>query len=355
MIFFVASAWLLKLNQTELVQACQAMLRAALRHVNMTDSGKLMGFCPLYVGMSVKVTQKLLPPDVVQEATGEVLEIGFHEEERFAMPRATQSPVQCPHASHACWKRGWAKLDMLPRWVEVRLHGSNVDFTGTRRPGVFVMEPTNADWDFRCQGTRVINHPNNPKPVVQKARKTVISMRSTQLPVAPAGVGTFNNLQGKTAKDEVGAPCGHCIDLKLLDQNADSWAHYYMILGRATSLSTTLLLNFPTVAGSDEYDWSLFEQGPPEHVQHVFAALESRYRQTRRRVAESQAALQIFPAFDALPELRRGAAGLYEYNPGDWHDAVQARPSKRKSDAVSQALRERLERRAMEPARRRQR
>ena len=36
--------------------------------------------------MQVKVTHKLAPPHVVQEATGEVLAIGFHEQESFGLP-----------------------------------------------------------------------------------------------------------------------------------------------------------------------------------------------------------------------------------------------------------------------------
>ena len=65
------------------------------------------------------------------------------------------------------------------------------------------MEPSNSDWDFKYQAKRIINHPNS-KPVVQKTPRTTVAMKSSQLPLAPAGVGTYYNFQGKTAKDELG-------------------------------------------------------------------------------------------------------------------------------------------------------
>ena len=58
----------------------------------MTDTGKLAGLCALYPGMKIKVTMKILPPEVVQESTGEVLTIGFHEKEQFGLPTRQQDP-----------------------------------------------------------------------------------------------------------------------------------------------------------------------------------------------------------------------------------------------------------------------
>ena len=330
----------------------QDMLRAALRHVNMTDTGKLSGFCSLFIGMPVKVTHKLLPPDVVQEATGEILRIGFHEEEKFGFPTKFQKPGEMPHPAHPCWKRGWVKLDLLPRWVEVRLHGSNVDYTGTKRPGVYLVEPTNADWELPYQASKVINHPNE-KPVRRQGTRFKIGIRSTQVPLAPAGVGTYNNMQGKSAKDEVSVPMGHTIDLKLLDSNDNKWLHYYMILGRATSLATTLLLNFPE--DDNGPDWSVFESGPPEYLTRVFAELQNRYSSTVKLVTERQVALKIFPPFSSLPSQRRCAmSGRIEYKPREWDAACQSF-TKRGPDAIAQNLRQRLDRRGEEPQRKKRR
>ena len=103
------------------------------------------------------------------------------------------------------------KLDYLPRWVEIRVHGSAVaavDYTGTGRPGVFVLEPTNAERLCNIRQRNLSNHPNAARPVLMNGAKLFVPLRSTQIPLAPAGIGTFNNAQGKTARDEEGTPTG---------------------------------------------------------------------------------------------------------------------------------------------------
>lgn len=329
-------------------------MRAALLHVNMTDTAKLAGFCPLFVGMQVKLTHKVAPPKLVQEATGEVLAVGFHESEAFGLPNQMQRPGALPHEGHPCWKKGWVKLDFLPRWIEIRFHDNSIDYTGTQRPGVYLLEPMNGDWELRYQAVKLINHPNE-RVVRRKGPRTNVALRSSQLPVAPAGVGTYNNMQGKTARDEFGVPACHTVDLKLLDSNEDKWLHYYMVLGRATSLATTLLLNFPE-SEDGQPDWSIFESGPPEYMTHVFAELNRRYSLAAKAVAEHSSALKIFPPFSCIPTQKRSTPPAlgFLYDPADWDSAI-ARPCKRKPGAATQNLRERLEMRVDEPPRRRRR
>ena len=52
----------------------------------MIETAKLMGICGFYFGMSFQVTHKVMPPDIVQEATAEFVDVGFHEEGLFGMP-----------------------------------------------------------------------------------------------------------------------------------------------------------------------------------------------------------------------------------------------------------------------------
>jgi hypothetical protein len=130
--------------------------------------------------MQNKITQKVLVPDIVQEASAEILNIGFHEEECFGMPRRSGVPGAWPPVSHPCWQRGWVQLDRLPRWIEIRMHGESGIYTQTRRPGVYNLEPKNAGWDFKYQAKRFINRPN-VKPVVQEAASTIVKMVSSQL------------------------------------------------------------------------------------------------------------------------------------------------------------------------------
>lgn len=216
-----------------------------------------------------------------------------------------------------------------------------------------MLEPSKAEWEFKYQPTKIINHPNE-KPVLRRGARTSVAMRSSQFPLAPAGVGTYQNMQGKTARCEAGAPQGHTIDLKLLESNDDRWLHYYMILGRATSLSTTLLMNFPQDSAG-EYDWTIFESGPPDYMLHVFRALQKRYKDTQKVISQKQVALKIFPPFGRIPVLHRaeGCSGVYEYRKQDWDEALA--PSTRKRKPAEGTLRERLDRREAEPPRQRRR
>ena len=314
----------------------------------MSETAKLMGLLPLHCGSQLKLTHKVWPPHLVQEAAGEVISIGFHEGERFGMPTRMQPPGLPPAASHPAWRRGWVKLDMIPRWVELRMHGCAVDFTQSGRPGVFFLVPKNGDWDYKFRPPpKVVNHPHTAQPQSVTSAKAIMPLRATQLPLAPAGVGTFQNVQGKTARDELGAgaPIGHTIDLELPCHDDESWSHYFMILGRATSLSTTLLHNFPVDANGN-YDWSLFEAGPPPYMCQVFQELERRYRLTRQRIENARLRLDVFPPHSALALPNRTTTTLSE-------PPAPSTEKKRKADVLLQGLplRGRLEERALHPPR----
>ena len=58
----------------------------ALRFVNLSKSVGLHGMLGLYTGMRVRLTKKIKEPELVQEATGEVIDLNFHPEERFWSP-----------------------------------------------------------------------------------------------------------------------------------------------------------------------------------------------------------------------------------------------------------------------------
>ena len=109
-------------------------LRALLRSVNLSKSAGLHGVLGLYFGMRVRLTKKLLGPELVQEATGEVVGFKFHPNERFGHPASTNLR---PCDSHECWQRGWVRCDKLPVHIEVRWDGSGDDYTGFGKPGVW--------------------------------------------------------------------------------------------------------------------------------------------------------------------------------------------------------------------------
>ena len=99
----------------------------ALKFVNMSKSAGLMGMAPIFVGMRVRLTKKILPPELVQEATGEVVGIVFHSRERFGHPASSHLR---PADGHPCWQQGWVRCDFLPLCIEVRFDGCSEDYTG---------------------------------------------------------------------------------------------------------------------------------------------------------------------------------------------------------------------------------
>ena len=67
--------------------ADKAVLRECLAITNMASKTcNLMLFCPLHVGLRVKLTKKLIRPELVQECPAEVLAINVHPEERYGIP-----------------------------------------------------------------------------------------------------------------------------------------------------------------------------------------------------------------------------------------------------------------------------
>ena len=59
---------------------------SALQFVNPSKSAGIHGMLGLYVGMRVRLPKKIISPELVQEATGEVVDTNFHSEGRFGDP-----------------------------------------------------------------------------------------------------------------------------------------------------------------------------------------------------------------------------------------------------------------------------
>ena len=99
----------------------KSILREILGLTNMASkTGNLMSFLPLHLGLKVKVTKKLLPPEIVQECPAEVIAIQFHPNERFGVPGAPAGGG-VPAGSHPCWETGYVRLDYLPASITLRI------------------------------------------------------------------------------------------------------------------------------------------------------------------------------------------------------------------------------------------
>ena len=185
----------------------------ALQFVNLSESAGLHGMMAAYLGMRVKLTKPLMPPALVQEAAGEIVEIIFHPEERFGHP--TSSNI-LPADTHECWQRGWVRCDRLPLHIGVRFDQEIEDYTGLGRPGVWFVEPVVEHWKLPIDTIVTIDHPGALRAKKFKAtsrEKRMLDVTRCQLPLTHEDVMTFQNAQGKTIRGPDGEPKGLQIDM----------------------------------------------------------------------------------------------------------------------------------------------
>ena len=79
----------------------------ALKFVNLSKSAGLMGMLGVYIGMRVRLTKKVLAPELVQDATGEMVGIAFHPQEKFSGGQSSSNLR--PADEHPCWQVGHVK------------------------------------------------------------------------------------------------------------------------------------------------------------------------------------------------------------------------------------------------------
>ena len=304
------------------------LLSSALDIVSMTTTARLQSWTGIYLGLAVKITQKLFAPEVVQEAIGEIIDITFHSRETFGgtMPAGTQWPPR-----RLIGGDGTVFLSHLPSHIALRIHGSATDFTGANRPGVYILQPRTYGWKMSYRPRLIIDHPN-ARPVVKQGDAQMVQISSTGYCIAPAYVGTNQNQQGKTTRDECGVPMAHTIDMLMAmsgrgnkdEVNKQLWNHYHMILGRATSLANMQLHNFPMLA-EELPDWSVFEMGPPAHLVRVFAKIAEASKRTLVTIETLRQASfgKFFPAFKDFPTAKLESNGTYRYVERSWTKACR--------------------------------
>ena len=295
----------------------------ALSVANMSSgTNGLIGMLAWFMGMRIKVTKKIQPPELVQECPAEVIGVRFHPEERFGMPySASHSHDGMPPAEHECWSTGYVLLDRLPLYLEVRIIGSTTDYTGTHRPGVFFLEPVGDSWTLRYRLSTTVSHPH----AIKKKRTQIIPLAMTryQIPAAPETVGTYQNFQGKTVQGISGEPCGHTIDMMKPDyMSMDEYKqHVYMILGRAKKMEWILIKNFPCEEDG-EFDLDVFESGPPEYIIRNMEELERREKLTLDRMPEILESMKCFPRHCDIPIcVKDAASGNFVYDSAAWDAA----------------------------------
>ena len=118
LLFYVQAVDLI--HQPEFVND-KSILKEALAISNMSSkTANLISFLPLHQGMRCKITKKILPPELVQEAPVEILSIEVHPQERYGIPGHPPGLPQ-PDATHPCWTTGHVRLDYVPAAIAVRV------------------------------------------------------------------------------------------------------------------------------------------------------------------------------------------------------------------------------------------
>ena len=309
----------------------------ALKFVSQSKSAGMQGMPGLYLGMRVRLTRKLLPPELVQEATGEVVGLALHLRERFGQPGAVANLR--PPDDHACWTRAWVRCDHLPLYVEVRFDDCTEDYAGPGKPGVWHAEPTTDSWALPRDRCLTINHPNAARPkrvkVTGKKKQTTVEVRRTGLPLGPELVVTYQNVQGQTIRGPEGQPKGFVLDMyrpstmRGEGREPEYFQHIYMGLGRARRLEWVLLRNFPRTAGG-ELDWGIFENGPPDYLVEFLQVLDKLAARTLPRLLRAQEELGM-PAFEDVPGCEEDLddPDRFLYDPEAWNKAVQRSATRR--------------------------
>ncbi|CAK0852500.1 unnamed protein product, partial [Prorocentrum cordatum] len=281
----------------------------ALKFMNLSKSNGLPGMCAAYLGMRGRLTKKVMGPELVQEATGEVVGIRFHPRERFGFAQNPGGGSEQPSPDHPCWERGFVVCDYLPVHLEIRWDGCTVDYTGLKKPGVYHLEPVQDEWELPVTREFTVNHPGaaRAKPVVAKSkRKKGLEVTRTQLSWAPEDQLTFQSIQGRTIRGPEGEPKGFVVDLfrpgtmQGEERQAEYFQHVWMVLGRARRLEWMLLQNFPRDESTGDLDWSILEQGPPDYLIEFMGRLATLNRNTRRKMVREQGKLGA-PAWENVP------------------------------------------------------
>ena len=217
--------------------------RKALQVVSMTDTGKLMGMCPLFVGMKVRLNAKLSAKHgLVHDAPGEVVGFQFDSREDLSW----QQP------GHGASKVGHVVLRYLPKAVFVKF--KDVDVDSGFGHGVVAVEPCSSHWQFQTH-----------EQLTGRRMPTKLGMNRRQIPLAPEKVRTVQTAQG-LSMDACTMYLNKPATMAGDAGEDDYWIHLYVMLSRVRSSKNILAYSLP--------DIKFLGRGPPRWMKDGMAALE---------------------------------------------------------------------------------
>ena len=236
-----------------------------LREPNMSTTGRIMGFCPVHIGMRVRLTRAVEKPLIPTDSEGRVVGITFHEMEPWGQ-----------HGDAAV-----VALKFMPKQILVKIddfteellppdlcpahasgHAGSCALAGSegcpdcaRYTGVVAVTPTNSvAWQYEL---------DKPKDIAPGQRARQVSVTRRGFAMAPADAHTLYSLQGTTADPGL---IFHWNMPKTLPKLL-KWLAIYVALSRVRSLDNLVSVHLTTAARE------VIEGGPPEELREAFQRL----------------------------------------------------------------------------------
>jgi len=230
---------------------------------NYNNAGHAMGMLAIFVGMRVRLETKLSAKDkIVQGAKGVVQRIEFHDEEDTTW-------MLDPNSAEI--RRGWVRLNKMPRGVVVAFDNFAGDLGYGADPSLVMVGSNEQSWKFKTRRQTKVWEGNRwlTKPLEIRVWRTQIRLFPERTGTAQASQGhTFDTMMAHLAK-----PAGM--------KASEYWFNVYLMLSRSRCLDPSRVMLF------DLPPKEFFEAGPPiELVKALreFEAIEADTRAFAKRV-----------------------------------------------------------------------
>ena len=207
---------------------------------NLSNTKKLAGLLPAFIGMDMIMQKTLLPPQYVTGTVGKLVGIELHPDEPNIPTRQSVGEAGC------------VILQYMPKCLYLEIPDTADGFIQSEHvdapqlgSNVIAIEPDSRTWNHRTEDGVKVN------------------VTRRQIPLLPAKISTLHGIQGKTADPGLAV---HWKFPKGLSAEA-LWLAHYVILSRPRSLANLLRFGLPSR--------KILAAGPPaaitEAFQRVFA------------------------------------------------------------------------------------
>ena len=221
---------------------------------NLSNTKKLAGLLPVYIGMDMMMQKTLLPPQYVTGTVGKLIGIELHPDEPNISKR------------HSVREAGCVILKYMPKCLYLEIPDTADGFLKSDNPdapqlgaNVIAIEPDSRTWTHRTED----------------GLKVAVTRR--QIPLLPDKISTLHGIQGKTADPGLAA---HWKFPKDLSPEA-LWLAHYVILSRRRSLANLLSFGLPSR--------KILEAGPPKVITEAFQSVfGDKIEKTKEACAEAR-------------------------------------------------------------------